>query len=417
MEENMLEAQKMQAQGMKQREIAAYFGVTVRTVRNWEKEKPRERKRPERKSKLDAFRPFIQALVHDDPDMNGELIMDRLKKSGYSGKKTIAKEYIKTVRDKENAMAVIRFETDPGHQSQVDWIEFGRQHVDGELKKLYAFVMVLGYSRKPFVRFTTDMKSPALLACHERAFSYFGGLTEEILYDNMKTAWYYDGDKWRTNRSLALFANEYGFIPRRCRVHRPQTKGKVERFNQYVEGNFFAEYDGKDIDLDALNGAVLEWISEKNRLKISGLGESRNERFEREKPCLLQVPENCSVEIRPLIRLMVNRESCITYETNRYSVPPEYIGCELDGRPGIFERTLSIYSGECLVRTIQLAAKGGHGKYIEECDRKKIWECWQKQNGRRHGAGVQHSAENRLMPPVDVRSPAVYELLLSEAAV
>lgn len=120
---------------------------------------------------------------------------------------------------------------------------------------------------------------------------------------------------------------------------RPQTKGKVERFNQYVEGNFFAEYDGKDIDLDALNGAVLEWISEKNRLKISGLGESRNERFEREKPCLLQVPENCSVEIRPLIRLMVNRESCITYETNRYSVPPEYIGCELDGRPGIFERT------------------------------------------------------------------------------
>ena len=113
---------------MKQREIAAYFGVTVRTVRNWEKEKPMERKKPERKSKLDAFRPFIQALVHDDPDMNGEL------------------------------------------------------------KKLYAFVMVLGYSRKPFVRFTTDMKSPVLLACHERAFSYFGGLTEEILYDNMKTA-------------------------------------------------------------------------------------------------------------------------------------------------------------------------------------------------------------------------------------
>lgn len=413
----MLEAQKMQAQGKKQREIAAYFGVTVRTVRNWEKEKPRERKKPERKSKLDPYRPFIRALVHDDPDMNGELILDKIKKSGYSGKKTIAKGYIKNVRDKENAMAVIRFETNPGHQSQVDWIEFGRQHIGGKMKKLYAFVIVLGYSRQPFVRFTTDMKSPTLLACHEKAFRHFGGLTEEILYDNMKTAWYYDGDKWRTNRNLALFANEYGFIPRRCRIHRPQTKGKVERFNQYVEGNFFAEYGGKDIDLDALNEAVLEWIREKNRLKISGLGESRDERFEKEKPCLKHVPENCSVEIRALIRLMVNRESCITYETNRYSVPPEYTGCELDGRPGIFERTLSIYSGEYLVRTIQLAEKGGHGKFIEECDRKKIWECWRKQNERKYGTTAAHSAENTSMPQVEVRSPAVYEMLLSEEAV
>ena len=54
--------------------------------------------------------------------------------------------------------------------------------------------MLLGYSRRPFVWFTTCMKSPVLLACHVKAFEAFGGVPHEILYDNMKTAWLYDGE-------------------------------------------------------------------------------------------------------------------------------------------------------------------------------------------------------------------------------
>jgi transposase len=80
-------------------------------------------------------------------------------------------------------------------QAQVDWKEFGRQTVDGKEQKLYAFVMVLGYSRKVFVHFTTSMKMEAFLACHSLAFQYFGGVPKEILYDNMKTAFVYDAGK------------------------------------------------------------------------------------------------------------------------------------------------------------------------------------------------------------------------------
>lgn len=65
------------------------------------------------------------------------------------------KAYVVGLRRKLSQQVVIRFETEMGRQAQVDWKEFGKQTVDGREMKLYAFVMVLGYSRKPFVRFTT----------------------------------------------------------------------------------------------------------------------------------------------------------------------------------------------------------------------------------------------------------------------
>ena len=40
--------------------------------------------------------------------------------------------------------------------------------------------------------------SATLLYCHIKAFEFFGGIPDEILYDNMKTAWYYDGEHWQT---------------------------------------------------------------------------------------------------------------------------------------------------------------------------------------------------------------------------
>lgn len=93
--------------------------------------------------------------------------------------------------------------------------------------------MVMDFSRMSFACFTTRMDNATLLNCHINAFRFFGEIPEEILYDNMKTVWYYDGEHWQTNRQLARFAYHYGFIPKRCKIHRQETKGKVERFNQF----------------------------------------------------------------------------------------------------------------------------------------------------------------------------------------
>jgi hypothetical protein len=75
---------------------------------------------------------------------------------------TILRDYARKVRAKESAKAASRFETEPGRLAQVDWKEAGTWGIDGVPRKAYAFVILLGYSRRTFVRFTTDMKLPTL---------------------------------------------------------------------------------------------------------------------------------------------------------------------------------------------------------------------------------------------------------------
>ncbi len=63
---------------------------------------------------------------------------------------------------------------------QVDWIEFKRE-------RLSAFVATMGRIRASYIEYVTDEHIEALVACHVRAFEFFGGAPCEVLYDYMKT--------------------------------------------------------------------------------------------------------------------------------------------------------------------------------------------------------------------------------------
>jgi len=409
----MLDAHKMQAQGMTQKEIGEALGVTDRTVRNYLSQVPRERKRPTRQSKLDPYREYIRGEIDKNPGMNGELIFDSIRNMGFTGKRSILKEYITELRTAFLRQTVIRFETEPGFQAQVDWVEFGRRWVDGEQRKLYAFTMVLGYSRIPFVKFTTDMRSSTLLACHQEAFSYFGGVPKEILYDNMKTAWVFDGETWRPNKRLASFAVHYGFIPRRCRVRRPETKGKVERFNQYLESNFFAGISNNLYSLEELNEGVKNWIARILENRISGLSESRQERYSHEKSYLSALPE-VQFDVRDSVLLLVNRESCITWKTNRYSLPPNLMGKEVTARPAVMENYLDIYFKGRLIRNITLKPEGARCRIIFPKDREAIRKRWEKDRKKQEllrfpKKKIKQTGETEVI----IRHPSAYDLLLT----
>ena len=69
---------------------------------------------------------------------------------------------------------------------RIDWAECGRIEIDNEPRKLYCFSMVLGYSRMRYAEFTLQIDVHTLIQCHLNAFRYFGGNTQELLYDNMK---------------------------------------------------------------------------------------------------------------------------------------------------------------------------------------------------------------------------------------
>lgn len=407
-EHRMLEARILQRQGKTQVEIAQALGVCERTVRNHLKYPPAPRKKPKRRSRLDPFRAQIRAILEAEPSYNGQLIYERIQRMGYAGRISVMKDFVASVRRELAQQAVIRFETEPGRQAQVDWKEFGLQTVDGELKKLYAFVMVLGYSRKPFVWFTTRMDQATLLACHVLAFLFFGGVPREILYDNMRTAFAPDGEGfWRPTRRLLAFAAHYGFTPLRCRVRRPETKGKVERAIGYLGDNFWPRMEGRDLSLSQLNHDVLGWIADISARELRDFGESREERFRREGVSPLPaVP----FDVRESIPLMVSREGRVTFKTNRYSVPARFIGTTISLliHPLSQEAELAFPEGQS--RRFLLAPDGERRSIDFPGDRETLLRRWNRDREfvarlRRPKGRVALDLE------VEVRPVSVYEAL------
>jgi transposase len=408
-ENRMMDARLLQAQGYTQVEIAEMLGVCERTVRNYLAQKPQARKCPKRPSKLDPYRQVIIDQLEENPRYNGEIIFERLVRMGYDGKKTVMKAFAAKTRRRLAATAVQRFETEPGRQAQVDWKEFGKQIVDGRTTRLYAFVMVLGYSRKPFVRFTTDMRQSTLFACHELAFAHFGGVPEEVLYDNMRTAFQPDLEgHWRPTKRLSALAVHYGFIPKRCRVRRPETKGKVERTIGYLDNNFWPRMNGETLGLAQLNECVGDWVEAICAKRVADLGESRAERFAREAPLLKALPAD-DYDARDIVPVVVGRESTVRFETNRYSAPPEFIATTVLLYVHPLTRQAELFADGRSVRSFPLAPPGSHSVLVFEEDRKELAVRWAMDRSR---LAVRRTPRRRYLPAdtgVDVRSPAFYD--------
>jgi transposase len=409
----MMEDKILQAQGYTQKQIAQILGVTERTVRTYLTSFPCARKKPVRPSKLDPFKGFIEAELEKNPSYNGELLYERIVRQGYRGKKTVMKAFVAELRRKLHNQAVIRFETEPGQQAQVDWKEFGKQYIDGRRIKLYAFVMVLGYSRMPFVRFTTDMRQSTLLACHALAFEYFGGVPKEILYDNMRTAFEPGEDgSWHPTKRLSACAVHYKFVPHRCKIRRPETKGKVERLIGYLDNHFWARIEEiAPFSLEMLNENVLDWINEISKKPLEELQESRHERFVREQAMLTALPAN-SFDSRDVVPLVVSRESTIRYETNRYSVPPRYIGTTVRMLIHPLHRMVDVVGPDGFIRRFPLADAGRHITQFFPEDREQIIARWKHDQTR-----IQRwrkPQRNNISPSIDVqiRAPAFYDALL-----
>lgn len=110
------------------------------------------------------------------------------------------------------------------------------------------------------------------LAGIEGALHYFGGVPEQILFDNAKCILIerdaFGEGQHRWHASLLNLARDYGFKPRACRPYRAKTKGKVERFNGYLKHSFMTPLAaslaqaGLALDVAAANGQVGQWLTE-----------------------------------------------------------------------------------------------------------------------------------------------------------
>lgn len=408
-------------EGYSRTSIAAKLGVSRRTVYNYEhrivfKDTTRQG-RPKGSVKLAPFYQQIDAALEDDFTLNVEVLFTRLVSRGYTGKISIVRDYVRKKRRELHNLAVWRFETLPGQQAQVDWMHAGRVYENGRYIKRYAFIMKLGFSRRSYVEFTTSMVQPVLFACMIHAFEHFGGVPAEILFDNMKTAWLYSVEfgKWEVHPKMLAFAAHYGFTPRRCRVYRPKTKGKVEREVRYVRTSFLPAVTGdiRNVSTWRLNELVEAWIERVDAKVIREFGESRMERFEREKTVLRLLPET-PFEYRLPKPLFVSREGTITYETNRYSVPAAYRGKQLEGLLDLTDKTLTLrYDGEN-IRTLSLKPSGAKEKVVNPVDEREHFEAWEKGRDLEERIRLQiEEKRKRAKMETLTADPSVYDRLFS----
>jgi len=331
----------LHSKGLNITEIASQTGFDKKTIRKYltMNTLPEPQKHPERKSKLDPFKPYILEKLKEGPYTAARLYRE-IKEMGFDGGKTIVKDFIKEVRPKQEVLAVLRYETKPGIQAQVDWGEVGKVEIDGKIKKLFCFSMILGYSRMRYVEFTLSTDTSTLLQCHLSAFQYFGGCTQEILYDNMKQvvikrALKSSDSEW--NLQFEDFFKYYGFIPRLCRPYRPQTKGKIESTIGYIKRDFVLGV--KSNSLENLNGQALEWLKRVNSTVHGTTHEIPLERFKEENLILLdQVPP---YKIVKLETRKVSRDCYVSYLGNKYSIPYKF--AERIAELHIFDGKFQVY--------------------------------------------------------------------------
>lgn len=304
------------------REIARVTGISRNSVRCVLRERSRKGfATPPRSSKLDPFKRYIDARINQFA-LSAVRILGEIKPMGFSGSLDLVQRYIRTLRAGERAssLATVRFETAPGEQAQVDWAHCGRAG-DGSL--LYAFVMVLGFSRMLYVEFASSMDTASLLECHKRAFAYFGGWPRALLYDNMKQVRLGPD---QLNPLFVDFANHYGFGIKTHRPYRPRTKGKVERMVSYVKDGFVL---GRAIaDMADGNAQVRHWLDHTANVRIHATtGRKPADLLASEGLTLAQSAVPYPVGAYATRR--ADSEGFVHYGGSRYSVAPEHVGKKL----------------------------------------------------------------------------------------
>jgi transposase len=185
----------VQIEGLSHRETARRFGLDPRTVAKMVRFSVPPgyvRKKPPAKPKLDPFIAVIDRILGDDKSRpkkqqhTAKRVFERLRDEyGFTGGITIVKDYVAGWRQRTQEMFVPLVHP-PGH-AQADFGE-AIGIIGGVERKIHFFAFDLPHSDACFVVGYPAETTEAFCDGHVRAFAFFGGVPQSILYDNTKIA-------------------------------------------------------------------------------------------------------------------------------------------------------------------------------------------------------------------------------------
>ncbi len=278
-----------------------------------------------RKSLITDYLPFVLETLEKYPTLTASRLYDMVCQRGYSGGVDHFRHLISLYRPRRIAEAYLRLRTLSGEQAQVDWGHFGYVDIGKARRPLMAFVMVLSFSRKIFLRFYLDQRMANFLRGHEAAFTEWNGVPRVLLYDNLKSAVLErQGDAIRFHPILLEFSAHYCFEPRPVAVARGNEKGRVERAIRYVRDNFFPAREWKTIE--ELNHQATEWCHgvAANRPCPEHPALSVRDVFLEEQPTLFRLPDN-PYQTNERQEVKVGKTPYVRFDLNDYSVPYTHV--------------------------------------------------------------------------------------------
>ena len=293
-----------------------------------------------RGSVLDVHLSFIQELLTRWPSITALRIHEELRGRGFTGGYTIVKDLVRRLRPAPRREPVLRFETGPGLQAQMDYAVYDIDFTEEGRRRVNLFSYILGYSRRQYLRFVESQDFETTIREHVRAFTHLGGVAATCLYDNMKVVVArYEGDEPIYNTRFLAFATHYGYKVWACRRRRPRTKGKVERPFHYVETSLL---NGREFrSLEHLNEVTAKWLAEVADVRVHRETKRRPVDLHAEElPYLIPLPDK-PYDTAEVVYRTVNAEGMVAYRQNFYSVPWRCLGQVLPLR--ITEEELIVY--------------------------------------------------------------------------
>jgi transposase len=317
--------------GISKREVAKIYGINRRTVAKMCKYStpPRyKNKKGKQYPKIGDYKEKIDSILKEDLEIGkkqrhtSKRIYDRLKKEdGYSGSYDAVRRYVSEHKQIKKEV-YIPLEHKYG-RAQCDFGEC-ESSINGEDIKIHFFVMTLCKSGDTFVKAYYTEDQIAWFDGHVSAFEYFGGVPEEILYDNAATLVkkiYKYGERELTKKFSEL-KSHYLFEAIFANPAKGNEKGKVENKVGYVRRNFLVPKP-KYSSIEELNNYLKELCESRRKQKHHKDAGTIGDMVIKEQESFLRLPEypyeSCDIKLSK-----VNSYSLACYKTNEYSVPTKY---------------------------------------------------------------------------------------------
>ena len=352
-------------------ELARKFQVDRRTITKY-LDGYRQNDTRKKTSKIDAYYDIIKKLLSEESPQkfyykrilwqylkdNHDLDCSNSGFRAYISRKPEFQAYFESTRKRKSHKEVIRFETPPAEQAQLDWKENIRYVTkDGEVIEVNVCVLLLAHSRFRTYHLSLSKSQEVLLSFLTESFESIGGVPKTLLVDNMKTVMDEPRTRYKqgkVNIKFSQFADDFNFEVKPCLAGRPETKAKVEAPMKLLDE--IHAYQGQ-FNYQELHEYIQKLCNRINTSYHQGTGAIPILGLEKERNLLSTLP---SEKIRDFYKITntlvkVNPSNMVSYLSNQYSVPAGYIGKAVGLQA--YDQTLYIYHNMDLISQHHLSSR------------------------------------------------------------